>query len=221
MGLGPKDVDLTGAKTSFEKLVRIAEVAPNNEVNLTQAINLMIALGTIPPSKFHSTRTTLHNAVKKRENGFKRLRPGWYRYVPSKVGQLPPVQWRDGEIDYAGCTNIGQRLVRMAKITADGKLEPEQAAQRLIQDGESSQRADSLARLVRQSLRRLSHFRELEDDWFELSDFSSLSASETLLQQVADIEPGTIPSRGVSDPRSMTSGSMNGNSLEHSQESIS
>ncbi len=211
MEVNPKDVDLTGTNTSFEKLVRIAEVAPNQEVNLSLAIRLLITLGVIPQSKFNSTRTTLHNAVRKRDSGFRRIRPGWYQYSPSNVKEVPPVQWLAGEIDYAGSPNIGQKLVRMAKHTVDGRLEPQQTARRLIQDGESSQRLDSLGRLVRQSLRRNASFRELKDEWFELAGFSPRSESQAPFGQVEDVEPDTVPSRGVSGPYMGANGSMNGN----------
>ena len=216
MGVEPKDVDLTGANSRIEQLVRIAKVAPNHEVNLTQATRLLIAIGAIPKSKFDSTRTTLHNAVRKGENGFNRIRTGWYRYIPSKDTRVPPVQWREGDIDYAGCSNMNQRLVRMAEHTVDGRLEPEQTAQRLLQDGQSSQRLASLARLVTHSLRKSPHFRELDDDWFELFDSHARPVSQSQPDTVADMESGTFHAPRVSGPHIVTNGSMSDNTSDDS-----
>ena len=92
MGVEAKDVDLTGTTTRFEQLVRIAEVAPNNEVNLTQAAELLVALGIVAPGGLRSCSTSLHNALKRHAGHFKRVRKGWYRLTSPKVIQVPPVQ---------------------------------------------------------------------------------------------------------------------------------
>ena len=221
MCVEPKDVDLTGANTRLELLVRIAKAAPNNEVNLGQATKLMIAAGVISQSKFDSTRTTLYNAVRRRENGFRRVRSGWYRLTPSKVTRVHTVQWREGDIDYAGCLNISQRLVRMAGHTVDGRLEPEQTAQRLLQDGQSSQRLASLVRLVTNSLRKLPHFRELDEDLFELSEFPPRPVSQSQPDTVADMESGMFHAPRASDPNMTANRSMNGNISNDPQEASS
>ena len=68
--------------------------------------------------------------------------------------------------------NLSQRLVRMARHTADGRLEAEQMARRLREDGKSRQHPNSLARLIRKNLNLNPLFRELGNDWFQLVDFT-------------------------------------------------
>ena len=173
MGVRVEDVDLTEAKTRFDQLVRIAEAAPNREVSINQAADLLVAAGIVSKKGVSNCRTSLYNAVKRRGDWFKRVREGWYRYTPPKEGVVvPPMKWLPGDIDYARTTNLSQRLVRMAEHTADGRLEPEQTAQRLRQDGKSRQRLDSLTRLVRQNLVKNPLFREVGDDWYQRDDFT-------------------------------------------------
>ena len=173
MGVRVEDVDLTGAETRFEQLVKIAEAAPNREVSINQAADLLVEAGVIPKKGVSNCRTSLYNAVKRRGDWFRRVREGWYRYTPPKEGVVvPPMKWLSCDIDYAGTSNLSQRLVRMADYTAVGRLEPEQTAQRLRQDGKSRQRLDTLTRLVRQNLVRNPRFREVGDDWYQLDDFT-------------------------------------------------
>ena len=148
MGVEAKDVDLTGTTTRFEQMVRIAEAAPNNEINMTEVAKLLVALGIVSPGSLRSCSTSLHNAVKRHADHFRRVRKGWYLLTSPKVIQVPPVQWCEGDIDYVGCSNISQRLDRIAEHTSDGRIEPRQAAKRLIDDGHSAQRLDSLTHLV-------------------------------------------------------------------------
>ena len=221
MGVGAKDVDLTGAKTRLEQMVRVAEAAPNNEINMTQVTELLIAVGIVPPTRFDGCRTSLHNTVKKHGDCFKRVRQGWYRYTPPKVIEVSPVQWRDGDIDYADSSNLSRRLVRMAEHTSDGRLEPKQTAQRLRQDCKSSQRLDSLARMVTHNLRKNPYFREIRDDWFEWVDFTPHPSSHSEPDAVADRDSGILNTPMVSGPYMTPNGTLNGNIRNDSQEATS
>ena len=167
MGVEAKDVDLTGINTRFEQMVRIAEVAPNNEINITQVAELLIELGIVSPDSLRTCSTSLYNAAKRHADHFRRVRKGWYRLTPPKVVEVSPVQWREGNIDYGDCLNITQRLERMAEHTTDGRIDPGQAAQRLIHDGHSAQRLDSLTRLVARSLMKNPLFRKIGNNGFE------------------------------------------------------
>ena len=124
MGVDVADVDLAGAETRFDQLVRIAEVASNNEVNLYQATKLLVAAGVVPADGFQNCRTALHNTVRRYNNCFKHVRRGWYRYVQPRAVSVTPIRWRDGAIDYSDDANLDQRLVKMAEHAADGRLEP-------------------------------------------------------------------------------------------------
>ena len=173
MGVGLGDVDFTGAETRFEQLVRVAEVAPNREISINQVADLLVEAGHVPRSRVSNCRTSLYNAVKRHGDWFKRVREGWYRCTPPKEGVVvPPMKWMSGDINYAGTTNLSQRLVQMAEHTDDGRLEPEQTALRLIQDGKSRQRLDSLTRLVRKNLGLNPRFHEVGDDWYQRVDFT-------------------------------------------------
>ena len=173
MGVGLGDVDFTEADTRFDQLVRIAESAPNREVSISQTAELLVTAGVVPRSRVSNCRTSLYNTVKRHGDCFRRVREGWYRYTPPKEGVVvPPMKWLPGDINYDGTSNISQRLVRMADYTADGRLEPEQTARRLVQDGKSRQREDSLVHLVRKNLNLNPRFREVGDDWFGRIDLT-------------------------------------------------
>ena len=218
MGVEAKDVDLTGTTSRLEQLVRIAEVAPNNEVNLTQSAELLVALGIVAPSSLRTCSTSLHHTLKRHADYFARIRKGWYRLTSPKVIQVPPVQWRDGDIDYVGCSNISQRLVRMAEHTTDGRIEPAQVAKRLLLDGQSSQRLDSLTRLVSQNLKKIPRFRQLDDNWFELVDFTPYHPLQSKPDHVAERDTGASNIPIVSPPYMSSNGTLNGSIRDHSQE---
>ena len=173
MGVELQDVDLTRAETRFDQLVVIAEAASNREISINQVANLLVAAGIVQKSRIGNCRTSLYNAVKRHADWFRRVREGWYRYTPPKEGVVvPPVRWLPGDINYAGASNLSQRLVLMAEHTADGSLEPEQTAKRLIEDEQSRQQLDSLTRLVRKNLNLNPRFREVADDWYQRDDFT-------------------------------------------------
>ena len=85
-----------------------------------------------------------------------------------EVPAVQPMKWQSGSVDYRDATNIGQRLVRMAEHTQDGRMESSQVAARLCEDSQSSQRLSSLARLVKRTMRKHREFREIPRDWFQL-----------------------------------------------------
>ena len=218
MGVEAKDVDLTGTTSRLEQLVRIAEVAPNNEVNLTQSAELLVALGIVAPSGLRTCSTSLHHTLKRHADYFTRIRKGWYRLTSPKVIQVPPVQWRDGDIDYVGCSNISQRLVRMAEHTTDGRIEPAQVAKRLLLDGQSSQRLDSLTRLVSQNLKKNPRFRQLGDNWSELVDVTPDPPLQPRLDAVDEMDSGILNTPNAPQSYMTSSSTLNGHIRKNSQE---
>lgn len=213
MGLRPGDVDLTGAETLDEKVRRVAERAPNHEVNITEATDLLLAM-----KESSETRTQLRAMIHQRlgrSPEYRQIARGWWvlgRAEPNEddsddTGSLlsiraalqvtdrtdsanaedvdvseaeevheemeapepKPMQWQLGPVDYSDASNLAERLIRLARHTQDGVMDPSQVASRLIEDGQSSQRLASLGRLVRRTMRKHPEFREVHRGWFQWS----------------------------------------------------
>ena len=76
MGLRPGDVDLTGAETLDEKVRRVAERAPNHEVNITEATDLLLAM-----KESSETRTQLRAMIHQRlgrSPEYRQIARGWW-----------------------------------------------------------------------------------------------------------------------------------------------
>ena len=81
-----------------------------------------------------------------------------------------PMKWQLGSVDYSDASNLAERLIRLARHTQDGVMDPSQMASRLTADGQSSQRLESLGRLVRHTMRKHPEFREVHRGWFQWSE---------------------------------------------------
>ena len=175
MNVVAEEVDFGGAKTTMQRLLRIAKASPSGEVCTIEVVDMLIDLGLVAPSSRESCRSYLHDQMKQHPD-FKRLRRGWFIYKGRSVAgtdhenaspeEFNPMLWLPGDVDYGDATNLSRRLVHMAAHTQDGKIDPNQAAQRLTQDGQSYQQLSSLTRLVRQTMRKHPDFRELPNGWF-------------------------------------------------------
>ena len=246
MGLRPEDVDLTGAETLYEKVRRVAELAPNNEVNITETTDLLLAMNASQEIRTQ-LRSMVHQRLQ-RSSEYSQIARGWWvlgqgepneddsdhtgsllsmraalqvtdstdsanaedmdvsetEEVQMKVPEPQPMKWQPGTLDYSGASNLAERLVRLARHTQDGVMDPSQMATRLVEDGQSTQRLASLGRLIGHIMRKHPEFRAIhraECRWNEsIPRQPAVQAKRTSSGE----SPSTASdsSRSISDPSS-------------------
>ena len=185
MGVREEDIDMAGAATRWQQVLRIASASPTRMVSVSETIELMISSGVLPGNKRNSSRKWL--AAKLRDSpDFSPLQPGLFLFfgsAPSISGSADPetkdrprnqssmlssMEWMPGPIDYSKAKNLNERLVVIAQHTTDHLVEPTEVAARMRADGVSEQRRATLIGLVRRKLYNHPNFESADGGWFRL-----------------------------------------------------
>ncbi len=208
MGLRAEDLDMEGAVTRWQQVLRIAAASPTTAVSVKETVDLLISLGLLREAQRESTRKWVRTKLQESPD-FRYDRPDWFTYIggePAKPVEAEPevqpqpvlpsstpqlMRWLPGDVDYSNATNLAQKLVHIARHTSDQLVEPTQAADRLRKEGMSRQRAESLTRLVRRTLRRHTSFQETANGWFRLGRRRSPGVSS------AQVAPEGYPNRAI------------------------
>ena len=208
MGVRAENLDMEGAVTRWQQVLRIASASPTAAVSVKETVELMISLGLLRESQRESARKWVRTKLQESPE-FQFERPDWFTYLGGEVAEsveaeaeveLPSIKqspmpdkmrWLSGDVDFSNARNLALKLERIARHTSDLMVEPTQAADRLRKEGMSRQRAESLTRLVRRTLRRHASFQETANGWFRLDRRRSPGVSS------AQVAPEGYPNRAI------------------------
>ena len=165
-------LDMTGALSRKQQIIRIARATPDGKLRTVKVVELLDDPGLMHGRTREGMRGRLHKEMLE-DPAFIRLRRGWFYYPAFSTDYeqeqtVNTMRWLPGNIDYSEARSIGHKLIFLAQHTEDRLVHPEQAAQRLIEDGFSSADVRELTRLVSKTLDQHGDFIGLSDGWFRL-----------------------------------------------------
>ena len=110
MGLKLEDIDLAGAGSLGSRLVRLAELSPRHEINLTETTDLLLALG-VTRSGRDSLRSTINQKLRKMPEFVKCARGWWVLGEPEDDSHAPDILAR-ADVNHTSLSDKGRGTVK-------------------------------------------------------------------------------------------------------------